>query len=111
MAKRKRRTFTPEFKAKVVLEALRGETSQAELCRRHNLSEDQLSKWKQQFFENAVTLFESDDNASQDAAERIANLEQLVGKLTVELDIHKKAKAWLRENKDMNGQDGKGSPE
>ena len=32
MAKRKRRTFTPEFKAKVVLEALRGETSQAELC-------------------------------------------------------------------------------
>ena len=39
MAKRKRRTFTPEFKAKVVLEALRGESSRAELCRRHNLSE------------------------------------------------------------------------
>ena len=38
MAKRKRRTFTPEFKAEVVLEALRGESSQAELCRRHNLS-------------------------------------------------------------------------
>ena len=30
--KPKRRTFTPEVKAKVVLEALRGETSQAELC-------------------------------------------------------------------------------
>ena len=38
MAKRKRRNFTPEFKAEVVLEALRGESSQAELCRRHNLS-------------------------------------------------------------------------
>ena len=111
MAKRKRRTFTPEFKAKVVLEALRGETSQAELCRRHNLSEDQLSKWKQQFLENAVTLFESDDKGSQDAAERIAHLEQLVGKLTVALDIHKKAKAWLRENEDLNGQGGKDSPE
>ena len=49
MAKRKRRTFTPEFKAEVVLEALRGESSQAELCRRHNLSEDQLSKWKHRF--------------------------------------------------------------
>ena len=58
MAKRKRRTFTAEFKAKVVLEALRGETSQAELCRRYNLSEDQVSEWKQQFLENAVTLFE-----------------------------------------------------
>ena len=34
MTKRKRRTFTLEFKTEVVLEALRGETSQAELCRR-----------------------------------------------------------------------------
>ena len=56
MAKRKRRNFTPEFKAEVVLEALRGESSQAELCRRHNLSEDQLSKWKQQVVENVASL-------------------------------------------------------
>ena len=111
MAKRKRRSFTPEFKAEVVLEALRGETSQAELCRRHNLSEDQVSKWKQQFLENAVTLFESGDKGSEDAAERIAHLEQLVGRLTVELDIHKKAKAWLRENTDLDAQGGKDSPE
>ena len=32
MAKRKRRNFTPEFKGQVVLEALSGESSQAELC-------------------------------------------------------------------------------
>ena len=56
MAKRKRRNFTPEFKAEVVLEALRGESSQAELCRRHNLSEEQLSKWKQQVVENVASL-------------------------------------------------------
>ena len=37
MAKRKLRRFTAEFKAEVVLEAFHGETSQAELCRRHNL--------------------------------------------------------------------------
>ena len=52
MTKRKRRTFTPELKnlkTEVVLEALTRESSQAELCRRHNLSEDQLAKWKQQF--------------------------------------------------------------
>ena len=47
MAKRKQRTFTAEFKAKVVLEALHGESSEAEVCRRHNLGEDQLSEWKQ----------------------------------------------------------------
>ena len=94
-----------------MLEALRGETSQAELCRRHNLSEDQVSKWKQQFVENAGTLFESGDKGSQDAAERIAHLEQLVEQLTMELDIHKKAKAWLREQADLDAQGGNGSPE
>ena len=100
MAKRKRRTFTPEFKAKVVLEALRGETSQAELCRRHNLSEEQLSKWKQQLLENAASLFEPIKKISKDAAERIAHLEQRVGKLTVALDIHKKAAAIINAIRD-----------
>ena len=61
MTKRKRRSFTPEFKASVVLEALRGESSQAELCRRHNLSKEQLSKWKRQLLENAATLFNPRD--------------------------------------------------
>ena len=43
MAKRKRRNFTAEFKAEVVLEALRGEGSQAELCRCHNLNKTCLN--------------------------------------------------------------------
>ena len=91
----KRRRFTAEFKAKVVLEALSGESSQAEVCRRHHLSEEQLSKWKHQFVENAASLFELGDKSSEDTAERIADLEQLVGRLTVALDIQKKASTWL----------------
>ena len=56
-----------------------------------NLSEDQLSKWKQQLVENAETsLFASTDKQSSEAAERIAHFEQLVGRLTVALDIQKK---------------------
>ena len=94
MAKRKRRTFTPEFKTEVVLEALTGESSQAELCRRHNLSEDQVSKWKQHFLENAASVFGTTDQQSSEA-ERIAHLEQLVGRLTVALDIQKKALTFL----------------
>ena len=97
MAKRKQRNLTPEFKAKVVLEALRGESSQAELCRRHNLSEDQLSKWKQQFVENAASLFGSPDKPSSEEIERIAQLEQHVGRLAVALDIQKKALTLLNE--------------
>ncbi len=111
MAKRKRRTFTPEFKAKVVLEALRGESSQAELCRRHNLSEDQLSKWKHQCLENAVSVFESIDKPSKAMTERIAELKQHVGRLKVAMDIHEKALNWVSEKADPNDQDGKGSPE
>ena len=99
-------TFTPEFKAEVVLEAPHSETSQAELCRRHNLREDQLSKWKQQFLENAATVFASDKQFSE-AAEQIAHIEHLVGRLTMELDIHKKAKAWLHEKADLNALGGK----
>ena len=91
----KRRRFTAEFKAKVVLEALSGESSQAEVCRCHHLSEEQLSKWKHQFVENAASLFELRDKSSEDTAERIADLEQLVGRLTVALDIQKKASTWL----------------
>ena len=111
MAKRKRRTFTPEFKGKVVLEALRGESSQAELCQRHNISEEQLSEWKQQFRENAVSVFESRDKPSKEETARIAELEQLVGRLTVAMDIHEKALKWVSEKRDPDAQGGSGSSE
>ena len=86
----KRRRFTPQFKAEVVIEALMGQSSQAELCRTHNLSDEQLSKWKHQLLENASTLFESNDKHSNDSQQQIAQLEQLVGRLTLALDIQKK---------------------
>ena len=86
----KRRRFTAQFKAEVAIEALTNQSSQAELCRRHNLSEEQLSKWKHQLLDNAATLFESTDKQSNDSIERIAQLEQLVGRLTVALDVQKK---------------------
>ncbi|MCG9133551.1 transposase [Candidatus Poribacteria bacterium] len=44
--KRKRKRFTPEFKAEVVIAALSGESSEAEVCRRHNITAAQLSQWK-----------------------------------------------------------------
>ena len=99
MAKRKRRTFTPEFKTKVVLEALNVETSQAELCRRHNITAAQLAQWKRQFLENAASLFESTDKLSDASAERIAELEQLVGRLAQAVDIQKKALDWIAANR------------
>ena len=97
--KRKRKKFTPEFKAKVVIEALNVESSEAELCRRRNITEAQLSEWKRQFLENAATLFESNRKQSDAATERIAELEQLVGRLTQAVDIQKKALDWIASNR------------
>ena len=91
----KRRKFTAKFKAEVVLEALLGESSQAELCRRYNLSENQVSTWKHQLLENVETFFESPEKQSSESAERIAQLEQLVGRLTLALEIQKKASTLL----------------
>ena len=91
----KRRRFTAKFKAEVVLEALTGASSQAELCRRHNLSENQVSTWKRQLLENVETFFESPEKQSSESADRIAQLEQLVGRLTLALEIEKKASTLL----------------
>jgi transposase-like protein len=49
MARRKRRTFTPEFKFETVLETLHGEKSAAQICRERDISESLLSRWKQDF--------------------------------------------------------------
>ena len=99
MAKRKRRRFTPEFKAEVVLEALNVETSQAELCQRHNITAKQLAHWKRQVIENAATLFESNDKPSDAAAARIAYLEKRAAKLREALDIQKKVLDWIAANR------------
>ena len=91
----KRRKFTSEFKTELVLEVLSGETPQAELCRRHNLNADQLSKWKQQFLEKAPSMFDTTDKQSGELQKRIDHLEHLVGRMAVALDIQKKLLTWL----------------
>ena len=91
--------FTPEFKAKIVIAALSGESSEAELCRRHNITEEQLSQWKRQLLENAASLFGSNRRQSDASTERIAELEQLAGRLKQALDIQKKALDWIALNR------------
>ena len=91
----KRRRFTAQFKAEVVLEALRGESSQAELCRRYNLSETQISTWKQQGIEILMSGFATQNKQSSESAKRIAELERLVGRLTLDAEIQKKATTLL----------------
>jgi transposase-like protein len=90
MPRRARRSFTPEFKAQVVLDLLRGERPHAELCRLHQLSPSLLALWKDAFLERLPLLFQADERRDQEQ-QRIADLEQLVGRQALELEILKKA--------------------
>ena len=86
----KRRTFKPDFKAQVVLEALTGVKSEAEICREHRLRSQTLSRWKVEFLEGAPMIFTTKQSRSKEH-ERIAELERMVGRLTMELEAAKKA--------------------
>jgi transposase-like protein len=94
MPRRSRRTFTPEFKAKVALEALTGAASQAELCRRHQIGPNLLALWKATLLERLPSVFRPDEQRSAEAA-RIAELERLVGQQALELTVLKKASTLL----------------
>ncbi len=90
MTKDKRRKFTAEFKAQIVLEVISGAKSFTEACRQYQVSEQTLSRWKQEFVEHAAVVFESTTQQVQEN-ERVAELERMIGKPTVELEIAKKA--------------------
>ena len=88
------RKFSPEFKAKLVLEVISGGKTAADVCREHNLKQDLLSKWKATFLANAASVFQRDDEVDP-AQARIAELERLAGRLSLELEVAKKASRLL----------------
>ena len=98
----KHRTFTPDFKARVVLEVLSGRRSAAEVCRQHELKPQLLSLWKSELVNNAGKVFQHDEQRDHSQA-RIAELEQLVGRLTLELEVAKKASGLLSAASHRNG--------
>ncbi len=89
-----RRNFSAEFKAKVILEILSGSKSAAEVCREYNLKPDLVSHWKNQFVANAAQVFENGAEVDPQQA-RIQELERLAGKLSLELEVAKKALTLL----------------
>ena len=90
----KRRKFTPEFKAQVVLEELSGLKDKAEICREYRLRPQLFSRWRDEFVERAPEVFAT-VRSRGDEQERIADLERMVGRLTMELEIAKKASSML----------------
>lgn len=104
MAK-KRRKFSAEFKLDTVMEGLRGDKSIAQICRERDITESLYYKWKQTFLERATEIFEDNRSMTNDGKdEQIAELERMVGRLTMEVEILKKARSWLDTQRVRNGQ-------
>jgi len=98
----KRRVFTPDFKAQVVLEELSGVKDRATLCREHQLSPQVLRRWQEEFVARAPEIFATAPSRGEEQ-ERIGELERLVGRLTLELEVVKKASHILTSRSPRNG--------
>ncbi len=88
----KRRNFSAAFKAKVALEALRGDATVAELAARHRVHPNLITKWKRQAGEGMVEVFSGKPaRRDGDHAAAIKELHAKIGELTVERDFLSKA--------------------
>jgi transposase len=83
------RTYTPEFKVRVVMELISGKKSLSEASREYGIKDTVISRWRQEFIERAPQIFEQP--GSRDIqAERIAELERTLGRVTLQLEMAKK---------------------
>jgi len=88
---RKRRNFSPEFKSKVALEALREELTLAELAKKHNLHPNMITNWKKQAIQNMQGIFASKKSMQNNGREEETKaLHAKIGQLSVEIDFLKK---------------------
>jgi transposase-like protein len=86
--KQSRRKHSPPFKAKVALEALKGEETTAELACRFEVHPSQIRVWKKTLAEGAAGIFGGDrDHRKKDDEGLIAQLYQQIGQLKVERDF------------------------
>ena len=91
----KRNTYTPEYKAKIVIEILEGEQTISEIASREGINVNQLKNWKKEFLDNASVVF--DDKCEENLKEKLAEerkekaeYAKKVGQLTMQVDWLKK---------------------
>jgi len=86
MSRRPRRNHSPAFKAKVALEAIKGEQSIIEIAERFDVHPNVITKWKRQLLEGAPEVFGAGEGDAKDAPD-VAKLHAKIGELTMENDF------------------------
>jgi len=96
---RKRQQYSPQFKAKVAIEALRGHKTTAELAIQYEIHPTMINNWKRELQEKASGLFEGGQTVRQGASlatqAQIDELYRQIGQLTVERDFLAERSAQL----------------
>jgi transposase-like protein len=83
-----RRRFTADFKARVALEALRGDRTIQEIAGRHKVHPNQVSTWKRQAVDGLGEVFSNGvDGAVRDHEAEVRDLHAKIGELTVVNDF------------------------
>ncbi len=92
--KKQRRKHSPEFKAKVALEAIQGLKTLSEIAQQYEIHPVMVGNWKKEMLERLPELFETQRNEKEKNAEKEpGHLHRMVGQLTMEVDfLEKKCK-------------------
>jgi transposase-like protein len=100
----KRRIFPPEFKVRVVLELLSGQKNLLQASREYEIKDSVISRWRTEFLERAPGLFVENTQSEHEALRRIADLERMVGRLSMELEMAKKVYGYSSSVDHESGQ-------
>ena len=88
----KRKRYSAEFKAKVAMEALRGELTMSQLATKHGVHQTMIGDWKRQAVEGLVSVFSGKAEAREGIREEaLEKLHAKIGQLVVERDFLAKA--------------------
>ena len=86
-----KKKYGKEFKAKVAMEALKGEKTIAEISSEYEIHSNMVSKWKKQLKENVANIFIRKNEQEPTADRKIENLYKEIGRMQVE-------NSWLKKN-------------
>ena len=100
---RQLRQFSAQFKFEIAMQLLRGQKTITELCREHQLKDGVVYRWRDELLARGPQVYERAAGQGGSAEQaRIAELERMVGRLAMELEVLKKASSLLH-SRSRNG--------
>ncbi len=85
--RRKRKQYSPEFKAKVALAAIKNEETVAQLAARYEVHPTVIHTWKRNLLDGAANLFANGQKKNHQTEAKVDELYRHIGKLKVERDF------------------------